>query len=210
MSQNQYSWVYKELVQGPDDVVGALAYVLYKQQKIAFLEEINTDLNREPSEDELRSFHTYTLLPETLKGFTDRAEALADQFLEIALATKLQQAETLLRQSVTVEEVKRAALDTSREVNSAKQVIETKLDAVASELNGKKGFWGWVRDVGGNLAVNFGTILLIGMMIMGYQGLASFTGLIEKSSGVNTASNPRPEAEHASTPMAAPSELDPK
>ncbi|MBY0445920.1 MAG: hypothetical protein K2Q15_12005, partial [Burkholderiales bacterium] len=87
---------------------------------------------------------------------------------------------------------------------------ETKLDAVASELNGKKGFWGWVRDVGGNLAVNFGTILLIGMIIMGYQGLASFTGLIEKSSGVNTASNPRPEAEHASTPVAAPYELDPK
>jgi hypothetical protein len=116
--------------------------VLYKQQKIAFLEKINTDLNREPSEDELRSFHTYTLLPETLQGFTDRAEALADQFLEIALATKLQQAETLLRQSVTVEEVKRAALDTSREVNNAKQVLESKLDVVASELNGKKGFWG--------------------------------------------------------------------
>ncbi|AMC34075.1 hypothetical protein [Janthinobacterium sp. B9-8] len=210
MSQDQYSWVYKELVQGPDDVVGALAYVLYKQQKIAFLEKINTDLNREPSEDELRSFHTYTLLPETLQGFTDRAEALADQFLEIALATKLQQAETLLRQSVTVEEVKRAALDTSREVNNAKQVLESKLDAVASELNGKKGFWGWVRDVGGNLAVNFGTILLIGMMIMGYQGLAHFTGLFEKSTGVSAASNQQPEADPASIPVAIPAEASPK
>ena len=40
MKQHQYNWVYKELVQGPDDVVGALAYVLYKQQKIAFIEQI--------------------------------------------------------------------------------------------------------------------------------------------------------------------------
>ncbi|NHQ87490.1 hypothetical protein HA050_15335 [Iodobacter sp. HSC-16F04] len=206
----QYSGVYKELVQGPDDVVGALAYVLYKQQKIAFIETINTDLNRPPSEDELRSFHTYTLLPETLQGFTDRAEALADQFLEIALATKLQQAETLLRQSVTVEEIKRAASDTSREVSNAKQIIETKLDAVASELNGKKGFWGWMGDVGGNLAVNFGTILLIGIIIMGYQGLAGFTALFEKGTGVSAVSNPQPEAGHASMPLVAPSESAPK
>jgi hypothetical protein len=60
--------------------------------------------------------------------------------------------------------------------------------------------------VGGNLAVNFGTILLIGMIIMGYQGLASFTGLFEKSTGVSAASNPQPEAEHASIPLAIPAE----
>lgn len=209
MSQDQYNWVYDDLVQGPNDVVGALAYVLYKQQKIAFLNKIHADHNREPTSEELNSFHTYTRLPETQQGFMDRAAALADEFLEVALETKLQQAETLIRQSVTSEEIRSAKGDISATVEATKQLLETKLDVVASdsksaaqtatqelkpkidtvlaELTGKKGFKGWFRDVSANLTVNFLTILILGLLITGYKGIGSLNSKAEDKSGVASA-----------------------
>lgn len=224
MSQDQYNWVYKELVQGPNDVVGALAYLLYKQQKIAFLEKIQADHNREPTPEELGSFHTYTRLEETLQGFKDRAEALADEFLEVALSTKLQQAETLIRHSVTTEEVRAAKESILSALDSTKQLLDVKLTGIATdskstadavgqhlkpelkqvltELTGKKTAMGWFRDVSANLFINIVTIVAVGMLITGYKGIGSLNNKVEEKSGVATATADKPDTTTASTPAA--------
>jgi hypothetical protein len=52
---NTYNWVYRQLVTDPNDAVGAFAYILYKQEKIAFIEAIKQSQGREPTLEELRT-----------------------------------------------------------------------------------------------------------------------------------------------------------
>ena len=184
MKQHQYNWVYKELVQGPDDVVGALAYVLYKQQKIAFIEQIQQECKREPNEQELQSFHTISLLPDTLKSYQERAEALADQFLEVVLTAKLQQSEADIRQSVTLQMLQSGKADLTDSIHASQALLVSKTDNILSELHSKKTVAGWLRDVGGNLLVSLLTILAIGAFYNGYQWLNKFNAKVEVHSGV--------------------------
>ena len=85
----QYSWVYKELVDGSDDVRGALAYVLYKNAKIAYIENFAKANGKQPSEAELTEFHRMTSLSETLEGYRERADVLLEAFLDNVLAEQL-------------------------------------------------------------------------------------------------------------------------
>ena len=39
MNEKQYNFIYSKLITGKDDVVGMLAYSIYKQHKIEFIED---------------------------------------------------------------------------------------------------------------------------------------------------------------------------
>ena len=195
MKSQTYNWVYRKLVQGPDDVVGALAYVLYKQQKIAFIEQIQRDQQREPNEQELQSFHTISALPDTLASAQPRAEALADQFLEIALAARLQQAETEIRQSTTLHMLESTKTDLTHVVQASQALLSSRTESILAELQGKKTIGGWLREVGGNLLVSVLTIVVVGALYTGYQWLSVFNSNLEKHSGA---------AQHPAPPSARP------
>ena len=40
-----YNWIYKALVKDSNDVHGAVAYVLYKNEKIAYIEDFGNQRN---------------------------------------------------------------------------------------------------------------------------------------------------------------------
>lgn len=44
---NQYNYIYEKLVTSEDDVLGLIAYGMYKQHKIEFISKIKEDNNRE-------------------------------------------------------------------------------------------------------------------------------------------------------------------
>lgn len=39
MSERNYNYIFSKLVNAEDDVVGLLAYAIYKQQKIEYIED---------------------------------------------------------------------------------------------------------------------------------------------------------------------------
>lgn len=51
-----YSKVYRLLVNGEDDLVGQIAYAIYKQQKIEKITRFTTANSRPPVENDLASF----------------------------------------------------------------------------------------------------------------------------------------------------------
>lgn len=54
----QYNYIYKELVRDSNDVVGHVAYSLYKADKVQFLERFKKENEgKEPSEEDLKPFH---------------------------------------------------------------------------------------------------------------------------------------------------------
>lgn len=56
-AEREYNFIFEKIVGGPDDIVGLIAYGIYKKKKIEFIHEFRAKNDRGPSEAELRSFH---------------------------------------------------------------------------------------------------------------------------------------------------------
>lgn len=111
MSELQrYNWIYKELVKSKNDVSGALAYVLYKNDKIAYIESFAKDHDRQPSQEDLVEFTRMTNLPGALDAYRDRAELLLEDFLDNALTEQLNQFRQQIRDDAVVKAVKKSTL----------------------------------------------------------------------------------------------------
>lgn len=157
-----YNWIYKELVDDPDDAVGAIAYVLYKRDKIAFIEATISTHRRVPTPDELKVFHTQTCEPAQIKAYRAQAQQLAEVFLNSGLTQRMREFENEIRESV----------------------LNQNVSAVLSELKSKKSLIAWFGDIVGNLGVNMLTIIVIGALLGGYQALAKFNANVEKIANV--------------------------
>ncbi|WP_027183586.1 hypothetical protein [Desulfovibrio inopinatus] len=56
--KRQFNFIFSKLVEKSDDLVGLLAYGIYKQEKIHFIERFKTENNdRNPTEEDLKLFH---------------------------------------------------------------------------------------------------------------------------------------------------------
>jgi hypothetical protein len=154
-----HNHVYERLVSSPDDAVGAFAYMLYKQHKVAFIKNILEVYSRPPTDEEMEVFCQQSALESQLEGYRARAQALAENFLENGLMEHIARVSLELRES---------------EFNRRFDLIERKLD-------GRRGFWGWCAQVSANLLVNIVTIIVVGAAVIGYRSLNSLNSSAETS-----------------------------
>lgn len=179
-----YNWVYKELVKDPNDVVGAVAYALYKQDKIAFIEATVATHNRQPTDDELRVFHTQTCVQAKIGAYLAQAEQLGQAFLNAGLAKRIVSYEEEVRESV----------------------INQNVSAVLTELKARKGIVAWLGEMVSSLGVNVATILVIGALLGGYQALSRFNSILEKLSKIAVVEEPE---KATAAPSALPAPANP-
>lgn len=98
MSDDQsknYNTVYEKVVRRDDDLVGLIAYALYKQNKRDWLIQQRQRKGKDPTETELGAYLTAQQLDRTIQMYRDQAEAVLKDFGEqvIERATpELQQA----------------------------------------------------------------------------------------------------------------------
>lgn len=104
--QQQYSWVYKDLVKNEADIVGAIAYSVYKARKIEYIRVFEAEHSRKPSASDLKEFHRAAKLQGQLDDYQDKAERLLDEFCEAVLAERIRVAEQELLKSTFVREIK--------------------------------------------------------------------------------------------------------
>jgi hypothetical protein len=71
-----YNTVFEKLVHQDDDLIGLLAYALYKQRKRAWLVDFISQQDREPTEDEERSFLIGETTSSRLNDYRKQAEAI--------------------------------------------------------------------------------------------------------------------------------------
>lgn len=167
--QNQsYSWIYRQLVTNPNDAVGAFAYILSKQEKIAFIEAIKAAQQREPTPDELRMFHTQACTQPRIDSYIKNAEQLTSEFLNAGLKKHLEDFEDEIRDSV----------------------LSQKIDAINDELKARKSGKRWFADIGASLIVSIAAILVIGALLLGYQALSKFNSFVEQVIPISPASPP--------------------
>jgi hypothetical protein len=187
--------IFAELVHGSDDIVGAVAYGLYKQTKVAWLTDYAASHGGiTPSAEHEALFHSQNALPFQLQGFRDRAAIVTSAFLKEALDDRVSRVVPELTQSVLVEQFRQ----THREV-------ATELQALGAIINARRGIGGWLAEAGASFLVNVLVIVFIGVIVVGYQNSALVTSWFERKAQVPaTQSTTLPPASDHDAPAAAP------
>jgi hypothetical protein len=86
---DSYNYIYCELVDDPDDILGIIAYSFYKQQKIEFFQAFHEKNSRAPSEDELKTFYITSNSPASLASYRTKADALTQEFVNTVLGEQI-------------------------------------------------------------------------------------------------------------------------
>lgn len=75
-----YNFIFKELVRDENDLVGLIAYGLYKQHKIEFIESFKSaNPEQDPSDEDYKAFAMTSCTPSALRHYRDKAESLLQQ-----------------------------------------------------------------------------------------------------------------------------------
>ena len=77
-----YNFIYEELVRYDGDMVGRIAYSLYKREKIAFIEQYKkANDGRDPSTKDFDNFHATCHNPERIRMYRNEALAMLQDFM---------------------------------------------------------------------------------------------------------------------------------
>jgi hypothetical protein len=170
-----YNTIYEKLTADPNDLVGALAYIIYKQQKVEFCKATSAG---NPSREEIERFHAIASLDASIAAYRSQAEAMAQAFLNEGLDDLVQRTEAETRTDVLYTYI--------GNVNTG---LQSQLTTVNEILAAKRTWLGWIRDVGGNLIVNVVTILVIGALVIGYKFVAELQQSTESRAGMSSTSS---------------------
>lgn len=86
-----YNFIYNKLVLGGDDLVGLIAYSIYKQHKIEFINKYVEEAGKDPEEDDLRSFHLSSATDTQLELYRSQAEIILSDIVISGAEEKIQE-----------------------------------------------------------------------------------------------------------------------
>ncbi len=157
--------IYERLAADPNDVVGVMAYIVYKQQKIEYCKS----LSREPTSEELEKFHAIAMLDKSIEVYRAKGALMAHVFATASFEQLIGEVEESIRQDVLYQQAEMVSAG-----------LLDKLTVIDNALAAKRSFMGWVRDVGGNLLVNLVSIFVLGALLLGYNFSAELQQGTEK------------------------------
>lgn len=90
-----YNFIYRELVSDENDVVGHVAYALYKSSKIEYIEKFKQEHGgKQPSESELLPFHQISCTASSIDRYKTKAAEITRDFLDATLTETVKQIES--------------------------------------------------------------------------------------------------------------------
>lgn len=78
---SKYNFIYSKLVSSEDDVIGLIAYGIYKKHKIEFITKIKEEQHREPTEEECGSFFASSTTESQLNNYRIQAETMLSEMV---------------------------------------------------------------------------------------------------------------------------------
>lgn len=86
-----------------DDILGIIAYSLYKRQKIEFVKSFEARHGRAPTDADLSHFHEVSNSEFQLQAYRNQTDKLAQDFLTITLETRAEELEKYYDAKLTSE-----------------------------------------------------------------------------------------------------------
>ena len=91
----QYNHIYSQIVEDDTDVIGHIAYALYKEQKIKFIEKKKDgDAEKHLSEEDWHHFNEVTCTDENIQRYRLQATEILQNFVDDALKETIKQIES--------------------------------------------------------------------------------------------------------------------
>lgn len=100
----KYNYIYSHLVEGKGDIIGHIAYALYKDEKIEYISRFKKEHEgREPDEDDLKPFNDISSTENSIDKYKYIASRILQSFLDNTLEeTKLQIEEELNKNHIAL------------------------------------------------------------------------------------------------------------
>lgn len=87
--QRNYNFIYSKLVEKDSDLIGHIAYSLYKKSKIEYI-ETQKQAGKTPTDVELIPFNDFSSTESSLESYRLKAELIIQGFIENALEEELE------------------------------------------------------------------------------------------------------------------------
>ena len=89
MAEKQYNFIYSKLVSSEDDVMGLLAYSIYKRHKIEFIEDFKKKKGTAPTDSDIESFIMSSVTESQLAKYKESAAAILGENVASAVRDEL-------------------------------------------------------------------------------------------------------------------------
>lgn len=104
MAQHQ---TFTKLVRNDDDLVGMIAYTIYKKEKLNWIEQYKVKTNNEPDYATVQSqFNIDTDSDSKIQGYHRRAENTLNEFLNELVADEIEQYKSQIRDDAIIQTIK--------------------------------------------------------------------------------------------------------
>lgn len=92
--QRQYNFIYEKLVENENDIIGHIAYSLYKSDKIKYIKSFQTmHGTEEVKESDLQRFHEISCIDNNIDRYKLQSVQILQNFLDNALSSATTQIE---------------------------------------------------------------------------------------------------------------------
>lgn len=81
----KYSFIFSRIVKDDSDIVGHIAYALYKSDKVNYIENFKESNKREPTDEDLDAFHSVSSQYESIRKYRFIASHILKDFLDDTL-----------------------------------------------------------------------------------------------------------------------------
>ncbi len=96
----EFNFIYSRLVEDRNDIIGHIAYSIYKKDKIDFIEKKKSD-NIPITDDVLKCFHDNSSLNSSLESYKMKAEIVMNGFIENTINVAISEIEEGLKENNT-------------------------------------------------------------------------------------------------------------
>ena len=100
--------IFDDMIEDDNDFVGKVAYSLYKQEKVAWVQHFEFQNKVYPTTAEIEKyFHTPTARPESIKRFRSEAELVVSRFINVTLSEELASYKETLKDDAVLLQIKK-------------------------------------------------------------------------------------------------------
>lgn len=94
MTDGRYNYIFSALANDEDDILGQLAYSVYKRQKIEYIKAFKARNGFEPQDADLIAFHDISNSHSQLESYRTQAARLAKDFLDSCMSAESEELAT--------------------------------------------------------------------------------------------------------------------
>lgn len=158
--QRKFSFLYTYIVTDENDMIGHIAYSLYKSNKIKYIEDFKTKKGQVPTEDDLEAYHNASKT--TISALRIQAEQILSEFTELTL-------------QASIDEIEKQMLSNQQEILT--KIIKPIIPIPTKPKGHWDGFWMSVLVKGTQALV---VALIFFLIIFGASAKDDFWGTIKK------------------------------